>query len=125
MNAVFLFWFRDIYAHQIIDTMEFLRIFYPDLEASFNGRFSPSGALTKVFSDAQRAMANKSALQFIVIIIVVEHFLFLLKYIVEEYIPDIVPWVQRSLIATQFQIEKIALEQKDIEKKDVNEDLKN
>lgn len=53
-----------------------------------------------------------------------EHFLFMLKYIVEEYIPDITPWVQNSLISIQFEKEKISLEQKEIEQHDIIQNLK-
>lgn len=136
MNCVFLFWFRAIYAHTIIHVTTFLQPFMPNIDYRakiiLKNTVKQMEKISGIMKDIEllppaerKVVEYEMAVKFIVIIVIMEHFLFLMKFLIEEYIPDIAPWVKRSEIATQFQIERIALEQKEIEKKDAVNELRN
>ena len=136
MNCLFLFWFRGIYAHQIIDLMAFMKNIYPRIETYTNEiiknttihiirRFGvEKEEFMNMSQEAKESMMYKQALQFLVLIVVMEHFLFIFKYVVEEYIPDVVKWVERSLISIQFEKEKITLEQRELLNSETISDLR-
>ena len=62
---------------------------------------------------------NGELLKFLIIIITFEHFIAILKFVIETYIPDTPLWVERCLVQVQKQKEKLEIKkaEKELEEK--------
>ena len=111
-NSVFLYWFRKKIIVQVRDLLmevEFLLPFSVSWwRINQEGLLGPRNAFEGETVLEQRLM-DKDMLDFLILIIFIEHLIVFIKFIMSTIISDVPVWVQKKLVKVQLEMEKLSI----------------
>jgi hypothetical protein len=121
MNCLLMFWFRNQIIPKVENLIIDLQFFFPS-SISYS-KYRITGYLGPSYGD-HILLTDKDIIDFIMVIILVEHAVIGLKVFLAEVINDEPSWVVKKMIQVNNKIEELNRIFKESEKEDVEKKLK-